>query len=63
MGMTQEQLADAADLHVTHIGGLERGLQNPSYSTLLDVTAALGVRIAVLTRLADDLQDKRAAKL
>jgi transcriptional regulator with XRE-family HTH domain len=42
LGLTQEQLADASGLHVTHLGGLERGVRNPNFETLLRVAGALG---------------------
>jgi transcriptional regulator with XRE-family HTH domain len=55
-GLSQEQLADAADLHITHIGGLERGVRNPSYATLLCLSRALKLRPGELVSLADELR-------
>lgn len=57
-GLSQEALADASDLHLTHIGGMERGVRNPSYATLLRLAAALGVRLGRLATLADRIQDR-----
>ncbi len=57
-GLSQEALADASDVHPTHIGGLERGVRNPSYATLLKLAAALDTRVGRLTTLADKIQDK-----
>jgi transcriptional regulator with XRE-family HTH domain len=54
-GLSQEGLADASDVHLTHIGGLERGIRNPSYTTLLRVAAALNTRVGELTALADEI--------
>lgn len=55
-GLSQEALSDKAGIHVTHIGGLERGVRNPSYSTLLKLAQALGTRVGPLTSLADQLR-------
>jgi transcriptional regulator with XRE-family HTH domain len=57
-GLTQEQLADIADVHPTHLGGIERGVGNPSYSTLLKLVGALETRIGALVALAEKLRDK-----
>jgi transcriptional regulator with XRE-family HTH domain len=56
-GMSQEALADRSDVHLTHIGGLERGVRNPSYSTLLRLAMALETRVGPLATLADRLRD------
>lgn len=55
-GLTQEGLAERSELHLTHVGGMERGVRNPSYSTLLKLAAALGVSVGALTTLAEELQ-------
>lgn len=57
-GLSQEALSDAAGVHATHVGGLERGVRNPSYATLLRLAAALDTRVGVLTTLADELCDQ-----
>ena len=54
-GLSQEELAGLADLHVTHLGGLERGVRNPSYATLLRLSRALKLRPGELVTLADRL--------
>jgi transcriptional regulator with XRE-family HTH domain len=46
--ITQEELADRAELHRTEIGLLERGLRVPRIDTLLRLAAALAVEPAEL---------------
>ena len=52
---SQEELADASDIHITHIGGLERGVRNPSYATLIRLSKALKTTPGALLTLADEL--------
>jgi transcriptional regulator with XRE-family HTH domain len=55
-GMSQEQLADQAGTDLTQVGGIERGVRNPSYTTLLRMAAALETSVGELTSLADRLR-------
>jgi transcriptional regulator with XRE-family HTH domain len=57
-GLSQEALADLSGVHPTHIGGLERGVRNPSYTTLIRVATALHTRVGKLTCLADEIRDQ-----
>jgi len=57
-GRSQEELADAADTDLTQVGGIERGVRNPSYTTLLRLAAALETTVGELTTLADQLRDE-----
>ena len=41
LGLSQERLAENADLHVSYIGQIERGLREPSLKALAKVCAAL----------------------
>ena len=43
--LTQEELAELADLHPTYIGGIERGERNPSISCLLRISDGLGLEL------------------
>ena len=47
-GLSQEKLAEKADLHPVYIGELERGEETASISALLRIAGALGVRISDL---------------
>lgn len=42
-GLTQERLAERAELHPTYIGQLERGEKNVTIESLLKITRALGL--------------------
>jgi XRE family transcriptional regulator, regulator of sulfur utilization len=44
-GLTQEKLAEKADLHHNFIGEVERGNMEISLSSLLKISRALGVRV------------------
>lgn len=55
-GLSQEQLAELASTDLTQVGGVERGVRNPSYTTLLRLAAALGTSVGELTTLADRLR-------
>jgi transcriptional regulator with XRE-family HTH domain len=55
--MSQEELADAADTDLTQVGGIERGVRNPSYTTLVRLANALETSVGELTTLADRLRD------
>lgn len=55
-GLSQEALAEASDVHLTQIGGMERGVRNPSYTTLMRVAVALEVEVGELATLADEIR-------
>lgn len=42
--MTQERLAEAADVHPTFISDIERGYRVPTVATLITIASGLGVR-------------------
>jgi len=56
--MSQEQLAEGAGTDLTQVGGIERGVRNPSYTTLLRLAGALGTTVGRVTTLADELRAK-----
>jgi transcriptional regulator with XRE-family HTH domain len=54
--LSQEQLAEGASTDLTQVGGIERGVRNPSYTTLLRLASALDTSVGELTTLADRLR-------
>ncbi len=46
--LTQEQLALAAELDLTYVGGIERGKRNPSVLVLARIAAVLDTEPATL---------------
>ena len=43
--MTQEKLAEKADLHPVYVGEVERGEQTASVEALVRIAKAVGVRL------------------
>ncbi len=48
LDLSQEQLAEKADLHRTYIGGIERGERNVSLDNIVAISRALGVSASEL---------------
>ncbi|OMD28129.1 helix-turn-helix domain-containing protein [Paenibacillus odorifer] len=59
-GWTQEQLAEAATLHYSYIGGVERGDRNISLETLEKIIAAFDVPAIEFFRFEDETQRRKA---
>jgi transcriptional regulator with XRE-family HTH domain len=49
-GLTQEQLAERAEMSATYLGFIERGDNVPTLIIILQIASALGVRPAELLR-------------
>lgn len=49
--MTQEELAERADVSATYVGFIERGDNVPTLTVIIQIASALGVRPA---KLLDD---------
>jgi transcriptional regulator with XRE-family HTH domain len=54
-GLSQERLAQLADLDRTYVSGVERGERNPSLTTLLRLASALDVQVSELATRAEAL--------
>ncbi len=52
-GLTQEKLAERADLDSTYISGIERGVRNASLLSLVRVAKGLGMPLAKLCEGVD----------
>jgi transcriptional regulator with XRE-family HTH domain len=55
LGLSQEELAERAELHWTYVSGIERGLRNPGLNILAALAHALNVP---LSRLVANLQQR-----
>jgi transcriptional regulator with XRE-family HTH domain len=49
LGLSQEAVAELAQMHVTNFGKIERGTANPSFLTVLRIASVLGTDMASLT--------------
>ncbi len=47
-GVTQEEVAHRAGIHVTYLSGIERGVRNPSLTSIYALAAALEVPVSQL---------------
>jgi transcriptional regulator with XRE-family HTH domain len=56
-GLSQEEVAHLAGIHVTYLSGIERGKRNPSLKNLGRIAAALGVPVRELFSF-DDLLNR-----
>jgi transcriptional regulator with XRE-family HTH domain len=52
-GLTLEDLAAAAGMHVTYLSGIERGIYNPSWTKLAGLAKGLGVPISAIVDAAE----------
>ncbi|MDT3425295.1 transcriptional regulator with XRE-family HTH domain [Paenibacillus forsythiae] len=59
-GWTQEQLAEAASLHYSYIGGVERGDRNISLETLEKIIAAFQVPAIEVFRFEENTDRRKA---
>jgi transcriptional regulator with XRE-family HTH domain len=56
-GLSQEAMALEANLHPTYVSGIERGLRNPSFTSLLRLADTLDIPVSeVLARAEASLE-------
>ncbi len=60
LGISQEALADAAGLHRTYVGGVERGERNATIEVVAQLAQALGVVPSDLLRVVSKVPARRA---
>ena len=56
-GLSQEEIGLRAEIHPTWISHLESGRNNPAWGSVRRIAAALGVRLAELAALAEELDE------
>jgi transcriptional regulator with XRE-family HTH domain len=56
-GLTQRQLADAADVNETWISHIEAGRTNPAWGTIVRIATALETTVSRLAERAESLND------
>ena len=47
-GVSQEKLAEKADIDRTYVSGIERGVRNPGIKTVIGIARALGSSVTEL---------------
>jgi transcriptional regulator with XRE-family HTH domain len=58
-GISQEKLAEKADIHPTHVGLIERSLRNPSLKISKAIADALGLPLAQMIAEAEQIAAKK----
>ncbi|MDF2443510.1 MAG: hypothetical protein JWR01_1713 [Subtercola sp.] len=63
LGLSQEDVAELAEMHVTNVGKIERGQTNPSLSTIVALAGAMNADPGVwVTGLTPDMIPGRTHK-
>lgn len=53
--LTIEDLAFKADIHLTYLSGIERGLRNPSWIKLASLAEALDIQVSDIATTAEQI--------
>jgi transcriptional regulator with XRE-family HTH domain len=61
LGLTQEAIALAGDLHQRWVSNVENGWRNPSYASLRRLAQALGLTTSELIALAEQIEKDSAS--
>jgi len=56
-GLSHEQLADRLGVHPSRVGQYERGRENPTFSTLLRLADALGIKFSELGKRMEKIHE------
>ncbi|MDX6626588.1 MAG: Helix-turn-helix domain [Solirubrobacterales bacterium] len=56
--LTQETLAEKADLTGRTLSAIETGTANPTWATVRDIAAALGVPLREIAELAESYEER-----
>lgn len=57
-GLSQEELAYAAQIHRTYVSQIERGLKSPTLSVLFSIAAALGISASDMVQQIEKEMDE-----
>ncbi|QCP48254.1 helix-turn-helix transcriptional regulator [Trinickia violacea] len=60
--LTQAELAELANVHLSALSALERGLRPANMDTMETVSKALGVPLSILFRRAEDLLETNPSR-
>ena len=61
-GETQEEVAHRAGIHVTYLSGIERGVRNPSLTSICALATGLGVPVSELFDCDDQTFDNQTTE-
>jgi len=59
--LSQEKLAELADYHRTYISLLERGLRQPTITTLFDISKALNIPASSFVKAIEDMDQEESS--
>jgi DNA-binding XRE family transcriptional regulator len=60
VGLTQDEVSERSELHVTHISEIEQGRANPTHKTIQSLAAGLDVPASYIFALEDIFERRRS---